>query len=127
MPFEKAEARLKEIGAVGVNRAFWDAVHANLTTMEDILHWWRVIEDRVTPVIEDAEFVHTAASLLPPEPWDGETWRAWTNDLKAKTGRKGKELFMPLRLALTGEAHGPEMKDLLPLIGREKALERLGG
>ena len=62
---------------------------------------------------------------LPPEPWDESVWRRWTGVLKERTGRKGKALFLPLRLALTGRAHGPEMSRLLPLIGRERALSRL--
>ena len=63
--------------------------------------------------------------MLPAEPWDGTTWKTWTEAVKAATGRKGKALFMPLRLALTGLDHGPELAQLLPLIGRERALERL--
>jgi glutamyl-tRNA synthetase len=70
-------------------------------------------------------FTRQAATLLPPEPWDGNTWNQWIEAVKAATGRKGKELFMPLRLALTGMEHGPELKDMLPLIGRERALQRL--
>ena len=68
-----------------------------------------------------------AAALLPQEPWDVETWRSWTDAVKQSTGKKGKDLFMPLRLALTGVEHGPELKVLLPLIGRDRALRRLRG
>jgi glutamyl-tRNA synthetase len=74
---------------------------------------------------EETSFLVRAAALLPPMPWSEETWKAWTATLKAETGRTGKALFLPLRLALTGREHGPEMARLLPLIGREKALERL--
>ena len=74
----------------------------------------------------DAAFLSAALACLPPEPWDHETWGAWTAKVKEATGRKGKELFMPLRLALTGLEHGPELKFLLPLIGEAKARERLG-
>ena len=66
-----------------------------------------------------------AAALLPPEPWDHDTWGIWTERVKLATGRKGKALFMPLRLALTGLDHGPELKALLPLIGPEQAKARL--
>ena len=65
--------------------------------------------------------------LLPPAPWDENTWPAWTNAVKTKTGRKGKELFMPLRLALTGADHGPEMKVLLPMIGPERVKHKIIG
>ena len=67
-----------------------------------------------------------AAALLPPEPWDQETFRVWTSAVKSATGRGGKALFRPLRLALTGREQGPELKALLPLIGRAATLERLG-
>ena len=63
--------------------------------------------------------------LLPEGPWDGATWQQWVDAIKAKTDRKGKNLFMPLRCAITGQEHGPDLKDLLPLIGRERVLDRL--
>ena len=81
----------------------------------------------VTPVIEDAALTVKAAALLPPEPWNEETWGLWTKAVAAETGAKGRGLFHPLRLALTGRGDGPELKKLLPLIGRAKALARLEG
>ena len=72
-----------------------------------------------------ASFIAGSKALLPPEPWDTSTWKTWTDAVKAATGRKGKALFMPLRLALTGLDHGPELAQLLPLIGRQRVLERL--
>jgi glutamyl-tRNA synthetase len=78
-------------------------------------------------VIEDGALMARAAALLPPEPWDLETWSAWTKAITAQTGAKGRALFHPLRLALTGIEHGPELKKLLPLMGRAKALARLKG
>ena len=81
----------------------------------------------MTPVIEDAGFAARAIALLPPEPWNEETWGLWTRALSAETGAKGRALFHPLRLALTGQEHGPELKKLLPLIGRAKVLARLEG
>ena len=68
-----------------------------------------------------------AAEALPPEPWDATTWKALTQAISAKTGAKGKALFHPLRLALTGRDKGPEMAALLPLIGRDRAVKRLTG
>ena len=79
------------------------------------------------PVIEDNNFVAQAAAALPPEPWDETTWSAFTKQVAAATGRKGRDLYHPLRLALTGLGHGPELKKLLPLIGRTRALARLKG
>jgi glutamyl-tRNA synthetase len=79
------------------------------------------------PVIEDAALTAKAAELLPPEPWNDETWPAWTKAVAAATGAKGRALYHPLRLALTGRADGPELKKLLPLIGRARTLARLEG
>ncbi len=69
--------------------------------------------------------VKQAKSLLPDEPWDGDTWNQWTSAIKQQTGRKGRGLFMPLRKALTGMEHGPELAAILLLVGRERVLERL--
>ena len=88
--------------------------------------WWERLCS-AQPVIEaeDREFITLAAGMLPPEPWSPSTWSEWTVALKTASGRKGKALFMPLRRALTGLDHGPEMAALLPLIGRERTLARL--
>ena len=101
------------------------AVRPNLTTLREVAGWWKIAKQNITPQIDDADFAMAAAGLLPPEPWSQETWGAWTNEVKKTTGRTGKNLFMPLRLALTGMEHGPELKTLLPLIGRERAQARL--
>ena len=105
---------------------FWLAVRGNLTTFLDVAIWWRVVEGEIAPVVEDAAYLAEALSLLPPEPWDEKTWSLWTSALKEATGKKGKALFHPLRLALTGRDQGPELAVLLPLIGRVKAVGRLG-
>jgi glutamyl-tRNA synthetase len=116
-------ARLPE----GADAAFWEAVRPNLTRVSDAAEWWALCRAPVVPVASDPDFLAQAASLLPAEPWDGETWGAWTKALAAASGRKGKALFQPLRLALTAREHGPEMKNLLPLLGRARALARLEG
>ncbi len=109
------------------SEAFWMAVRGNIEKLSDARGWHDIITGTVAPVIatDDRDFIATARELLPPEPWDQSTWKAWNEAAKAATGRKGKPLFMPLRLALTGLDHGPELAQLLPLIGRERALERL--
>ncbi len=128
LPYEAVEARLAEIGVAPERAAaFWEAVRPNLHVFEDVKPWWDIVRGAFAPVIEDRDFVATAAQLLPPEPWDEQTWAVWTAAIKAQTGRKGKALFRPLRLALTGREQGPELKKLLPLIGREKAHARLAG
>jgi glutamyl-tRNA synthetase len=107
--------------------AFWLAIRGNIETLADAKPWHDVVAGDITPVIapEDRGFLIDAAAHLPPEPWDANTWKGWTDVLKVMGGRKGKSLFMPLRLALTGLDHGPELAALLPLIGRNKALMRL--
>ena len=118
--------RLAAIGVAGPKAGdFWLAVRGNLSRLADAAVWWRVVQGDVAPIVEDRAYLNLAASRLPEGPWDGSTWAAWTNDLKALTGRKGRELYHPLRLALTGRSAGPELAALLPLIGRARALARL--
>jgi glutamyl-tRNA synthetase len=127
-PFETVKDRLAERG-IGGGEEFWVAVRPNLTLFDGVAEWWHVAHGPVEPVIEadDRDFIAASAAALPPEPWDETTWKSWTGALKEETGRKGKTLFMPLRLALTGLRHGPELANLLPLLGRERAMARLGG
>jgi glutamyl-tRNA synthetase len=127
MDFKTAEPRLKDMGLNGVTEEFWNAVRPNLARLSDIKDWWHITQEQVAPQIDDKDFAAKAASLLPPEPWDQTSWGAWTDAVKKETGRKGKELFMPLRMALTGRHDGPEMKVLLPLIGPGHAKARLKG
>ena len=126
LPFSDVSQRLVDLGVDG-GEALWLAVRGNVQTLADAAIWQRVVKGPITPVIENAEFCKAAAALLPQEPWSIETWGAWTNAVKSASGAKGRALFHPLRLALTGLENGPELKTLLPLIGRARALERLAG
>jgi glutamyl-tRNA synthetase len=123
--FADAQERLKDMGLGEMNEAFWTSIRPNLTKLDDAKEWWRVANGPVTPIIDDGAFAETAADLLPPAPWDEATFKSWADAVKDKTGRKGKELFMPLRKALTGMEHGPELPVLLPLLGPEKVKSRL--
>lgn len=127
LDFQDIAGRLPEIGLADLDRAFWEAVRPNLTILADLADWWRVARGPVTPQIEEPAFAAEAAAALPEEPWDTETWSHWVEAVKARTGRKGKALFRPLRLALTGRDSGPELKALLPLIGRARSRARLEG
>lgn len=127
LPFEAAQPHLKLLGLGEIDAAVWEAARGNVEKVEDVKLWHQVCRGQVTPVIADTAFTAEAAKLLPPEPWDGNTWGSWVDQVKKATGRKGKDLFMPLRQALTAADHGPELKVLLPLIGRERALKRLRG
>ena len=123
LDFASVTARLP----TGATEAFWLAVRGNLDLMSEARGYWDVVAGLIVPpVIEgESEFLRIALAQLPAEPWDDKVWTSWTDALKVETGRKGRALFMPLRLALTGEEHGPELKALLPLIGRTRAAERL--
>ncbi|MEJ0093739.1 MAG: glutamate--tRNA ligase [Methylocella sp.] len=128
--FEAVRERLAVLDIAGYKaKPFWLAVRGNLTTFLDVVEWWRVVEGEIEAVPEDAdlneEFLAHARAGLPDEPWDETTWGAWTKVLKERTGRKGRALFHPLRLALTGRETGPELAALLPLIGRIRAMARL--
>ncbi len=105
----------------------WLALRDNITRLPQIEHLMVLITGPVEPIIatEDREFIKEAARLLPPDPFDENSWKIWTGTIREKTGRKGKSLFLPLRLALTGRPDGPELKNLLPLIGRRECLARL--
>ena len=124
LPYEDVAARLAKEDIAG-GPVFWEAVKGNLTILGDAKTWWQVVQGDILSVLEDKVLAAAAARLLPPEPWSMETWGQWTNAIKAETGAKGKALFHPLRLALTGQESGPELKVLLPLIGRAKVLRRL--
>ena len=126
LPFRAVAPRLRATG-VGGGEGFWEAVRGNLARLDEAKLWWRIAQGPLKPVIEDRELCHMAARLLPPEPWDDATWSAWSSAVKAATGTSGKALFQQLRLALTGEEQGPELKHLLPLIGRRRAAARLEG
>ncbi len=124
--YKDVAARLAALGVDG-GEPFWEAVKPNLTKLSDAVDLQTLITGPIDPVIEDAGFSDKAAALLPPEPWDETTWGTWTKAVAAATGAKGRALFHPLRLALTGREHGPELKKLLPLIGRARSLARLEG
>lgn len=121
--FDDVAARLPQ----GATEAFWVAIRGNIDLLSEARGWWDVVAGTIVPpVLEgEGEFLRLAAEALPEEPWDAEVWDRWIAALKAASGRKGRSLFLPLRLALTGEEHGPELRALLPLIGRLRTLERL--
>lgn len=120
-PFEKMKDRLP-----GISEEFWAVVQPNLSKLSDVADWQAIVEGPVVPKIEDPEHIAKVRSLLPEGEITPETWGAWTNSIKQELGVKGRALFMPLRQAITGQDHGPDMSVLLPLIGRERVLERLG-
>jgi glutamyl-tRNA synthetase len=128
MPYAEVADRLAALGIPADSaEAFWLAVRANLDRVPEAAAWWRVTTGPVEPVITEPAVIAAARDSLPPEPFGPETWKAWTAEIKARTDAKGRGLFMPLRLALTGLEHGPDLSGLLPLIGRDRAARRLAG
>ena len=123
MPYDAVRNRLPP----SVGGAAWDILRGNLRKFSDIEAWAAILGQRPDAELatEDRGYLDTALELLPPEPWDETTWSKWTDALKQQTGRKGRALFHPLRLALTGREDGPELKSLLPLLGRKACQDRL--
>jgi glutamyl-tRNA synthetase len=126
LPYDRIQPELKQLGA-DLGPKCWAAIHDNLHTVKEARDWRDVVEGPIAPEIADPGFTERAADLLPQGALSEDSWGAWTKAVSDATGRKGKDLFQPLRLALTGRPHGPEMKKLLPLIGRERAKLRLTG
>lgn len=125
MPYARVAGRLDALGVAG-GEAFWLAVRGNLARLADARAWWQVVaSDETYGAGEDRDLLRAARAVLPPEPWSAETWPAWTKAVAAASGKKGRALYHPLRLALTGREEGPELKFMLPLIGRARALRRL--
>jgi glutamyl-tRNA synthetase len=125
LPFAQVAERLPE----GMGEVAWEAIRPNLNAVAEAADWWRVVMGPVAPPGFDAEtraFLDEAAAVAAVLDWAGDPWGALTSALKDATGRKGKALFLPLRQALTGMDHGPDMKAMLPLIGKDEALRRLG-
>ena len=121
MPYALVKNRIE------ADEAFWNAVRGNLATVSEVKLWEDICYHQLEPVMEDAALTAMAADELPPEPWTEETYAQWMNAVKQKTDKKGKDLFHPIRKALTAQDNGPELKLLLPLIGRERVYQRLKG
>ena len=127
-PFAAMADRLAAAGLAGADESFWLAVRPNLARLSDARAWWEVCHRPLAPVVEDGALLAVAADLLPEVGLpDAEAAAAWLKTVGSATGRRGRALYHPLRLALTAREHGPELKHLLPLLGRERTLRRLRG
>ena len=125
LPYDAVAARIAALGVpAALAEQFWRVARDNITVLADLSAWWQLFRDGAAPLIdpEDTEFVALALALLPARPWDHDTWGTWTAAVKAATGRKGRGLFMPLRKALTGQAQGPEMAEVMPLLQKLPAI-----
>ena len=126
LPFSVVETRLAKKDIKG-GEPFWLAIRGNLELFDEINPWAKIVFGEIDPVIEDQAFCQKACELLPKGPFDEQTWASWTKTVKEETGAKGRSLFMPLRKALTGKEHGPELNMLLPLMSYDKVSSRLLG
>ena len=122
LPFAAVKDQLPEM-----DESFWLSVRANLKALPEAQTWWDIVHGKIDSGLtgDDIGFVQSTIDQLPAAPWDEQTYDTWLTAVKTTTSRKGKELFLPIRRALTGIDHGPELKKLLPLLGREKVIERL--
>lgn len=125
--FEQVDERLKHLGISGTKAAsFWNVVKGNISKVQDADYWWDIATNNELNFEKtDKELLKTASELLPQEPFDENSWKNWTNSIKEQTGKKGKELFAPLRIALTGLMHGPDLSSFLPLMPRDIIVKRL--
>ncbi|AIF80872.1 glutamyl-tRNA ligase [endosymbiont of Acanthamoeba sp. UWC8] len=127
LKYSEVKERLNGLNIGEVDESFWEAVKPNINTIKEVELWSKICREDITPTIDDKDFTASAAELLPEEEVTINTWDEWISKIKEKTGKSGKNLFMPLRKAITGMEHGPELKYILPLIGRDKIIARLGG
>ncbi len=119
LPFSEVAAHVASLGVPdAIAEPFWAVCRENIETLNDLQKWWQLCRDGADPVVdpEDVEFVEAAMALLPELPFSSDTWSSWTSAVKQETGRKGRALFMPLRKALTGQSHGPDMGQFMPLL-----------
>ena len=126
--FDEIKNKLLHIGNNIQKEKFWRFVKNNITFLNEAINWETIITNvnNYNDFDIDKSFVNIAAQELPNDPYDETTWDTWTSNIKEKTGLKGKDLFMPLRLILTGKSHGPELKYLLPLFDKKGILQKLG-
>ncbi|MFU7500157.1 MAG: glutamate--tRNA ligase [Candidatus Tisiphia sp.] len=125
LSFDEVKDRLREIKAEQVTEQFWLAVRANLQKLYEIKDWWNICYSPSKVEGLDKDFLKQAAILLPDDPITLDSWSIWTKKIMVVTGKKGKDVFLPLRLSITGMASGPEMSVILPLLRREEIIKRL--
>lgn len=125
MSYEQVVERLQAANLAEIDADLWNILRENIDTLAECKVWREVVFGEIESVITEVDYIKQAKQHLPTEPWSTDTWKLWTSAVKEATGRKGKQLFMPLRQAITGQEHGPEMKLLLPIIGYDKTIQRL--
>ena len=124
--FGDVRQKFIDLNIKDVKEDFWNFIKNNINFFSECLEWLEIIKSTNIYDTENSDFLKQAAEVLPESPYDTQSWDEWTSLIKNKTGKKGKELFKPLRMALTGREKGPELKYLLPLLNRDYILKKLG-
>ena len=124
--FSEIKHKFVDLNLEGINENFWIFVKNNINFFTESLEWLNIINSNEIYINKSDNYLKTVAKLLPEEPFNKDTWDIWTNLIKNKTGRKGKDLFKPIRLALTGREKGPELKYLIPILTKKNILKKLG-
>ena len=119
--------KLSQFYGIEIDEMVWNLVSGNINIIKDTEIWLEVIKGSIEPIIEDHFLLKVAIETIPETEFTSYTWSEWTKNISKRTGLKGRKLFIPLRKAITGLDYGPEFSNLLPLIGREKVIERLSG
>ena len=122
--FEEIDEDLKKMN-ISITKEFWNLIRGNIALLKNVKDWWDICFGTIHSITENQDFLDTALEVLPKDQFNEKTWSTWTQKLSQKTGKKGKELYMPLRLCLTGQNKGPEMADLILMMGRDKVIKRL--
>jgi len=122
--FEEIDEDLKKMN-ISITKEFWNLIRGNIALLKNVKDWWDICFGIIDSIIENQDFLDSALEVLPKDQFNEKTWSTWTQKLSQITGKKGKELYMPLRLCLTGQNKGPEMADLILMMGRDKVIKRL--
>ena len=122
--FEEINEDLNKMN-ISITKEFWNLIRGNIALLKNVKDWWDICFGTIDSIIENQDFLDTALDVLPIDQFNEKTWSTWTKKLSQVTGKKGKELYMPLRLCLTGQNKGPEMADLILMMGRDKVIKRL--
>ena len=122
--FEEIDEDLKKMN-ISITKEFWNLIRGNIALLKNVKDWWDICFGIIDSIIENQDFLDSALEALPKDQFNEKTWSTWTQKLSQITGKKGKELYMPLRLCLTGQNKGPEMADLILMMGRDKVIKRL--
>ena len=124
MDYEDIINKLKTMD-LNITKEFWYLIRGNIEILDDVKIWMNVCFGNIQTKNIDSDLLSLALKLLPQDQFNENTWSIWTNLLKIESGKKGKDLYKPLRLCLTGQDNGPEMASLISIMGRDKVTERL--